>query len=150
MNARILKKLCKRAAPLLHLLGDTREQFRTNWREHGGGWGYARFDVKHIERWPRLMPDGSHRTLPNKSGYIRPFHGTVGIGATVGYEEPEWTDEPAYDALVHFVHGHFTQWEDWDQESDSYPTCSRKLHHPALVFAAAHDAIREIQESKQC
>lgn len=166
MNLRTLKKLSKRAAPLLPLLGDDREQFRAERGDnyHGAFIG----DRKHWERgrchptyegrndWTTargaeivfLTRTGRHIVLGPPS---HPRKGTIMVGATSGYYEPEWDEECAYVALEKIVYGHFTCWDvafldcDVDELPDTLPLMIRELSSPSLIFAAAADIIKERQ-----
>lgn len=143
MNLRILKKLSRRAAPLLPRLGDNREQFRAV-----RGDNYLKtviLDRKHFERGRSANPTlfGEHMTKwPAKDGdgwiYMKPpshpRKGTIMVGAVSGYYEPEWYEETAWDALREIVYAHFTDWE-----NDA--RLMRCLDTPALIFAAAKEII---------
>ncbi|WP_419827640.1 hypothetical protein [Sphingomonas sp.] len=149
MNLRILKKLSKRAAPLLPLLGDHREQFLS---EAGDNYhGLIIHARKHWERCSsvhdeRLHGDGEIVLRPRcRAGtrfpYIKlhqPYHpwpGTAMIGSMEGYYEPEWSEESAWGALDQFVRFHFC---DWDENG---PAPTRKLRNPSDVFRAADEMI---------
>lgn len=126
MNLRTLKKLSKRAAPLLILLGDRREQFPCPRGDgHVGGLITAR---KHWDRsgchpsfepWNNyLTPKGmplKHVTRAGRSIVIRPpdtpRKGTVMVGGMDGGEQPEWSEETAWEALTEQVWWHFTEWD---------------------------------------
>ncbi len=146
MNLRILKKLSKRAAPLLPLLGDSRQQFRAEKCDNYTGLLIrAR---KHFERLRSPHSDPSGRELSLKrpardkhGGYIvmwpphSPRKGTLMVGATSGYYEPEWDEETAWEALRTIVHHHFTDW------SEDGPTPLRRFRTPREVLAAAREII---------
>ncbi len=80
-----------------------------------------------------------------------PRKGTIMVGATSGYYEPEWDEECAYVALQNIVFGHFTDWDvaffdgDVDELPDTRPLITRDLSSPSLIFAAAADIIKERQ-----
>lgn len=151
MNLRILKKLSKRAAPLLPLLGDRREQFLS---EAGDNYhGMIIRARKHWERCPSahadIIREAGIATAPRcRAGtqypYVKlyppshPWPRTVMVGEVSGYYEPEWDEESAYGALATYVHYHFC---DWDENGGS-PT--RRIRTPRDVFRAAHDIIAEL------
>lgn len=149
-NLRILKKLSKRAAPLLPLLGDNREQFLS---EAGDNYhGMLIRARKHWERCPSVHTDcireGEFVTAPKRRAgsrypYIKvyppshPWPRTAMVGAISGYYEPEWDEESAWAALSTYVHYHFS---DWDEDGS---TPRRRIRTPRDVFRAAHDIIAE-------
>lgn len=149
MNLRILKKLSKRAAPLLVALGDTRQQFKAEkWDNYIGTAIWAR---KHWERSRTVWKDIPERKRDeeicyrSRAGHVivmripsHPLKGTPMIGATSGYYEPEWDEETAWCALRGLVCAHFTQ---WDAEGGPKPT--RRLVTPSDVFEAARDMIND-------
>ncbi|MCI0999176.1 hypothetical protein HWD97_03670 [Ochrobactrum sp. C6C9] len=150
MNLRTLKKLSKRAAPLLLLLGDTREQFKAKPHEnyHHGFIG----ERKHWER-RRCHPsyEGRNSWLHKRGAEIlfttrqgrsmvmsppsHPRKGTVMVGSMVGYYEPEWDEQDAWSALEDFVMGHFC---DFDGDN-LVPT--RTFSSVASVIQAANEII---------
>lgn len=150
MNLRILKKLSKRAAPLLPLLGDNREQFRA---EKCDNYTHTRItDRKHWERqggchpshYPakRLQP-GELYYKTRKGGvvhmsnhYVHPRKGTIMVGAVSGYYEPEWDEETAWDSLYASVYGHFTH---YNENLD--PFLTRQIDSVSDVFEAARDIL---------
>ncbi|PWJ81568.1 hypothetical protein C7441_110100 [Pseudaminobacter salicylatoxidans] len=149
MNLRILKKLSKRAAPLLPLLGDDRKQFRS--AKHDNYHGCYITARKHFERGRSVHADliiqGEIKNpAADGRGWIymhppsHPRKGTIMVGAVSGYYEPEWDEECAWSALCQLVHWHFI---DIDDEGEPRPT--RRLFYPSEVFAAARDMITEIK-----
>jgi hypothetical protein len=155
MNLRILKKLSKRAAPLIALLGDSRKQFPAEKWECYVSIGAC--DSKHWERSHAKCPmdrRGEIKYRPSKGDdwivMRRPLHplkGTIMVGAMSGYYEPEWDEESAWESLCNIVWGHFTSWEDvTDSTGDCEwptPTCTRDLSTPKLVFAAAREILAD-------
>ncbi|WP_439398756.1 hypothetical protein ACRQ5Q_15275 [Bradyrhizobium sp. PMVTL-01] len=147
MNLRILKKLSARAAPLLPLLGDQREQFLADKADNCTG--LLILARKHFERMrsPHSEPSGREESIKvparDGRGYIAmwpphsPRKGTVMVGGMSGYYEPEWDEETAWEALRTLVIHHFMDWD------ESGPTPTRKIRTPSEVFAAAHDIIAE-------
>ncbi|OBR52380.1 hypothetical protein [Paraburkholderia tropica] len=143
MNLRILKKLSKRAAPLLVPLGDEREQFAAekgrNYQHLGG------HDRKHWDRMRSIHADAPHGSIAYlpKHGqrwiHMRtPYHplkGTVMVGAMCGYYEPEWEEETAWESLSRLVCEHFT---DWDENG---PVFERTFRYPSEILRAAHKLI---------
>ncbi|MDR6953840.1 hypothetical protein J2X65_003203 [Ancylobacter sp. 3268] len=150
MNLRILKKLSKRAAPLLIALGDDREQFRSE--RHENYHGMLIRARKHFERCPSCHTDlfGEREMVIEprcRAGtglpYVKlypPHHprkGTLMVGGVSGGEEPEWSEECAWLALREQVYWSFV---DYDGE-ELVPT--RQLRSPRDFFRAAEDLIRK-------
>lgn len=165
MNLRTLKKLSKRAAPLLPLLGDTRQQFRA---EPNDSYGVPLIrDRKH---WDRST---CHPTYQGRNGYrikagaqivfttraghrvvmsppMHPRKGTVMVGATSGYYEPEWDEETAYRSLLEIVREHFTEYRH-DPETDNVERIPmRSLPSPREVFQAAREIIAQPLNERRC
>ncbi|MBO9589578.1 hypothetical protein [Devosia sp.] len=152
MNLRILKKLSKRAAPLLVTLGDHREHFRAAHARTGDNYhGLIGFPRKNWERspcHPTYQPTGTGRDrirVTTRRGRAmvlaepcHPLKGTAMVGAVSGYYEPEWDEETAWEALTRLVYTHFT---DWCAYPDPLPT--RRIRSVSDVFAAAADIINE-------
>lgn len=150
MNLRTLKKLSKRAAPFLPLLGDRREQFAAvkgdnyhglcgfplkNWQRSPCHPSYepAPWDA---ERFKLITRAGRHIILSEPS---HPLEGTIMVGGMSGYYEPEWDEETAWGALTDIVRWHFTEYS--KETGDVEPT--RCLRTPREVFAAAADILAE-------
>lgn len=151
MNLRTLKKLSKRAASMLPLLGDSREQFpalagecyhetfigdRKHWDRSS-----VRHDVTAVEKWS--SPRGRaviYRTREGRTVLMEPpshpRKGTVMVGSTTGYYEPEWSEQCAWSALVALVRTHFT---DWATKGEPVPT--RNLASPRDILKAAAEMI---------
>lgn len=130
MNRRILKKLCARAAPLLPQLGDKREQFKVEAGD-APSWTCTRMDRKDLERWP----------LMRAAGYFDALPGTIGVGAITGYYDPEWSDEPAYDALAELVWWHFV-----GLGPDLELLNERRLPNPRAVFQHASLMLADLEK----
>lgn len=146
MNLRTLKKLSKRAAPLLPLLGDRREQYPA---ELGGSSvGTLIGARKHWDRFrchPGHEPRNDYSTArgaPLKrqtraGGYIvlRPPNearkGTIMVGGPDGGETPEWSEETAWEALTELVWWHFAEWD-----------AGRKDLVPTRTFRSPRDYLR--------
>lgn len=146
MNLRILKKLSKRAAPLLPLLGDRREQFSA--ARDASYTGVLILDRKHWERGRSVHSDtcGAHEIKqPARDGrgwvYTRPpshpRKGTMMVGGVAGYYEPEWSEETAWEALEDLLRWTFAKYD--ARLDDLVPT--RSLALPSEVFAAAAELI---------
>ncbi len=154
MNLRTLKKLCKRAAPLLPLLGDDRKQFRAEpWENyHHAFIG----DRKHWDRRnvraglePRndwTTPRGKSIVYVTRKGHTvliehpsHPRKGTIMVGAVSGYYEPEWDEQCAWSALEDIVYAHF---QDWDASGNDLIQ-TRSFSSVGDVFRAAHEIIAE-------
>lgn len=155
MNLRILKKLSKRAAPYLPLLGDTREQFRAT--EGRNYHGYVIRERKHAERVASCHdePMGGMMVITQPRGragtrfpYVKlyppshPRKGTIMVGAMCGYYEPEWEEECAFAALSMHVYGHFTDWEACTS-IDDVPGLTRDLSTISKLFASADEMVRK-------
>jgi len=164
MNLRILKKLSKRAATYLPMLGDTREQFPSERGDNYHGWLIT--DRKHWDR-SRVRSDYEPRNeyrcrqaaeimRPARSGRpilisppTHPRKGTAMVGATTGYYEPEWDEECAWRALDNLVRGHFTDWDKMEAERVPFGgALTRNLSTPSLLFAAADDMLRELSKTE--
>jgi hypothetical protein len=147
MNLRIIKKLSKRAAPLLTRLGHTEEPFRAEKWENYHGINPELIDRKHWERMRSLnggVVFGWIKKRPAKGDHwiaiIPPAHalkGTIMVGRMSGYYEPEWEEQCAYIALCNLVADYFTE---YDEEANEL-TITRDLSSPSLVFAAARVAL---------
>lgn len=157
MNLRILKKLSKRAAPLLPHLGERRGQFRA--RKHENYTGILIKERKCWDRWPThpnnpVGPLGAERgfRVQARAGHkyvlrptCHPMNGTIMVGAMEGHEEPEWSEETAYEALQRIVEWNFMV---YDQETEELG-CSRPLGTPSMLFQAAAD-MRAEREAAGC
>jgi hypothetical protein len=139
MNLRILKKLSKRAAPLLLLLGDRRELFKAEKGENYHGLNLKKCDRKH---WERFYIRGNHWDKIRPPDH--PLKGTMMIGGMSGYEEPEWSEETAWSALRQTLMYYYFHYD----EATDVMSCTRKLRSIADVFRAAEDAIVEIKAKK--
>ena len=154
MNLRILKKLSKRAAPYLPLIGDEREQFRSERHDN-----YHGLIIRDRTCWERSPCHPSHEVgvhfrggerrfcVEARSGHrymisppSHPLKGTVMVGATSGYYEPEWDEETAYGALCQQVSAHFTDWEAYASD-DNGPWITRDLSSVSKLFAAADEMV---------
>lgn len=148
MNLRILKKLSKRAAPYLPLLGDTRAQFLAEQddnyhglvisaRKHWDRVGSVHADTYHEGEFvlePRCRA-GTRLPFVKVRPPLHPWAGTIMVGAMEGYYEPEWNEETAWGALNSLVRDHFC---DWDEDG---PTPTRRFRNPGDVFRAAAEMI---------
>lgn len=81
MTPRILKKLSKRAIPMLQILGDTRQQFISGRSDSDTG----------------IMLRRARRN--RRRSFSFPLKGTPMIGALIGHEEPEWEEETVWEAV---------------------------------------------------
>lgn len=156
MNLRTLKKLSKRAAPLLPLLGDGREQFPS--KKHDNYHHEFIGDRKHWDR-DRCHPSyegrndwqtqrGAEIVVTTREGRrivmrppTHPRKGTVMVGAVSGYYEPEWDEQDAWSALNDVVCSHF---EEWSNEGELLGL-SRDLHTPTQIFSAAAEMVEAAQ-----
>ena len=142
MNLRILKKLSKRAAPLLPKLGVEMEQFRAD--PDDSGYIATRIHAhKHLERWTTEQDrepysDQIKRLTRDGKRWVYLSHpmarkGTIMVGGVSGYYEPEWSEESAWCCLRHLVYHHFIDYGDDGEKWE----LTRPLKTPTQVFAAA-------------
>lgn len=151
MNLRILKKLSKRAAPMLAMIGDAREQFRAETGENYHG--LVGFPLKNWERSPchptyepAPWDDRRFKVISRAGRHIviaepaHPLKGTIMVGAVSGYYEPEWAEETAWGALAERVRWHFTEYN--AVSGDLEP--NRVMRTPSEVLAAASVMLAEV------
>lgn len=150
MNLRTLKKLSKRAAPLLPLLGEHRKQFPAV-----RGDNYIGIVIRARKHWERgrsvhadlMREEQVKKPAADGNGWIymhppdQPRKGTIMVGALCGYYEPEWVEHSAWEALLDYVYHHFCN---WDGEN---PVPTRRFRRPADILAAAREMIREAAEA---
>lgn len=154
MNLRTLKKLSKRATPLLALMGDRREQFPS---ERGDN-HLSRLigDRKHWDRsacHPSYTPHNNYLTprgMPIKrvtragrTIVIRPpsepRKGTMMVGGMDGGEQPEWSEETAWEALTEQVYWSFI---DFHPETGDI-IAARDFPTPRAIFQGAAEIITQ-------
>ena len=115
MNARILKKLCKRAAPLIRILDPNREVFAVGENDYIPSWVDGCMERKSRSRFRGKV----------YGDYFEPLIGTMAIGYMSRGEEPEWSDEPCWDALRdHILDNFMVLVGDPDKDLDA---CSWRL-----------------------
>ncbi|BBK30292.1 hypothetical protein EDC65_2262 [Stella humosa] len=146
MNLRILKKLSRRAAPLLPHLTDHRQQFRA---ERGENYtGLLITARKHFERTRSVHAEVWRQRefkTPARDGNGWIFHappdhprkGTIMVGAMSGGEESEWSEETAWEALREIVFWHYCE---WDPGTDNLVPL-RCLRSPSDIFRAADEML---------
>lgn len=127
MNPRILKKLTRRADPIVRKL-TKQHRIVVGYDDCESVETYQRVEEKYLDRW-----NGE----PNKYGYFRQLKGTVGYGEMSGYYEPEWSDKDAYSWLSSYLLYRFTDWSKVDEDSGEYPMPDVDLSTPSAVFACA-------------
>jgi hypothetical protein len=145
VNLRILKKLSRKAAPYLPLLGDDRLQFPS---EYGDNYHGVRIDDRTC--WDRTRCHASYTghgeeiVWTTRAGArivmrppSHPLPGTIMVGAVSGYYEPEWDEECAWLALSCRVRDEFC---DWDETG---PTPTRRFRNPGDIFRAAEELIAQ-------
>jgi hypothetical protein len=153
MNLRTLKKLSKRAAPLLPKLGDRREQFATakgegslshlitarkHWDRSICGPGYEPWNNYSTSRgMPMKQVTRAGRTIVIRPP-SEPRKGTVMVGCVSGYYEPEWSEETAWEALTEAVYWHFAEFDDAGEL-----VTARSLRSPSDVLRAAGEILSE-------
>lgn len=150
MNLRILKKLSKRAAPLLPLLGDNRKQFPAE--KFDSFTRVGRIDRKHWERsrvkYPmHFVGEITYRPKDGSDWIVMrqpdpPLKGTIMVGETCGYYEPEWEEQTAWESLRTIVLDHFTEWVDVHGDYIPEPKLTRDFYFPSQVFDAADEIIQ--------
>lgn len=151
MNLRILKKLSKRAAPLLPLLGDRRMQFRSERCDNYHGmvirdrtcWDRSRCHPTYRGHGDEIVFDSraGHRVVMRPPPH--PLKGTMMVGATSGYYQPEWDEECAWSALVSIVHNETADWAAYPEVGNS-----RRFNGVGDIFRAAHELIADRQSSR--
>ncbi len=168
MNLRILKKLSKRAAPLLEAMGDSREQFKAErWSDYTTSGGH---DRKHWDRGNARNPINFHGYVywPARSGlghpYMRPpkhpLKGTAMLGWSVGYYEVEYEHDDAWTLLQQAVREHFTDYRELppvtheDMEFQDFEMVEvRRFRNPSQILRAVPELIKahdeELERAKQ-
>ena len=156
MNLRILKKLSQRAVPYLPRLGDHREQFLA-----AEGENYHGLLIRSRKHWERSASVRGDHVRDN--GFViqprcragtrfpfihvypssHPWPGTIMVGETSGYYEPEWEEETAWGALSNMVRDHFC---DWDEDG---PTPTRRFRNAGDIFRAADEMIAVRQQPRK-
>jgi hypothetical protein len=151
MNLRTLKKLSKRAAPLLRQLGDERLQFAAGREDSYGAhsfvgdrkhWDRSRCHADYEPRNDWSISAGEEILSVTRAGHrilmkppVHPRKGTPMVGATTGYYEPEWNEETAWDALDTIVRHHFMDW------SEDGPTPLRVFRRPSEILSAVQEIV---------
>lgn len=147
-NLRILKKLCKRAVPLLPALGYRCKPFPAVKGDNYHGMLIP--DQRDCERWPSVHGDligerAAGRIEPRcRRGtgrpfvmLMRPYHpkpGTPMVGSMSGGYEPEWDESCTWLVLHEIVRWHYAE---FDRNGDV--TFTRQFHpaRPGAIFKAA-------------
>lgn len=159
MNLRILKKLSKRAAPLLtstkafsYLNTDqfisVRGEGNTETQGH---------DRKHWERGNARNPIDFHGYLywPARNGLGHPYmhdpstplKGTVMLGWSQGYEEPEWEERTAWELLESHVRDCYSEYVEIPGTEDEFGipdfkwVVHRRFKNPRQIFKAIADGL---------
>lgn len=133
MNPRILKKLTKKAEPIIVALGLTKHYERCVSGPDFEIETYCQVDRKY--RW--RCRDGS------VSRYFNQLPGTVGYGRVRGYDEPEWSDNCCWSILKHYVFESFTDWDNFHGEGWPKNHCPRKLkRNPAEILKYARSLVQ--------
>lgn len=155
MNLRILKKLSKRAAPLLHALGDDRSPFLAG--DSDSYTDLIGFDRKHwkrsrASRFTGWTGDIEHRTRRGDAvvhlseSYIHPWAGTPMVSANEGY----WGECTAWDSLRRLVRDHYQ--DVVDIELDGAPDFDfislRRLRTPADYLRAVPDMLADLEKDR--
>lgn len=120
MNSRILKKLSKKAMPLLEQLGCLKGMQTGVTDGFDSSWQLAKCDRKHLKRFRGKSRD-----------WVREFAGTPWVGHNDSYSG-EWDDRSAWQYLNDIISG-ANMTDGWDGEGD-WPPCRFKLRNPSDVF----------------
>lgn len=94
MNARILKKLSKKAVPLLVAMGYSESSFVRS--GDGDTTELGNCDRKHLQIWK----GAEHPKNGNCHGYVDLFRSTPLYSYQTSYEYNEWDYKPAWDVLA--------------------------------------------------
>lgn len=158
MNLRILKKLSKRAHALM-LEGHGQKWYGSfypamKWDSHTDVVGH---DRKHWERgnacnkidwrgriyWtPRNGKGHSYMNEPDA-----PLKGTMMLGQSVGYYEPEWEEATCWERFESFVRSHFEDYIEipGTEDESGCPEFdwvrSRQFKSPAQIFRAFNEGL---------
>lgn len=129
MNPRILKKLTRKAEPIIISLGLIKGLERVVAGPVDG-------DIENTVRVDRKY---RWRYRGGKiSAYFTQLPGTVGYGGMSGYYEPEWWDMCAWSMLKEFVFDSFSDWDKPDESGWPENKCPRKLkRNPAAILRYA-------------
>ncbi|CAM8655662.1 hypothetical protein [Sphingobium cupriresistens] len=162
MNLRILKKLSKRAASYLPLLGDNRQQFpaepydnyhglviqaKKHWDRHDAVHGDVIRSGEGGYAYQPACRTGTRFPFIHVVPPLHPWAGTIMVGAMQGYYEPEWDEESAWGALCTMVFGEFTDWDAYARDDHTGRLLTRRLRTPADIFRAADEMIAERSKS---
>lgn len=151
MNLRTLKKLSKKAAPFLPMLGDEREQFPAERGEN-----YHGLRIRDRKCWERSRCHQSYKGHGNeivsntRAGHrivmrepYHPLKGTIMVGSISGYYEPEWDEETAWGAMHNLVAMHFTDWET-AAKTGVTPKLTRPLKTYQQIFIGAEELAKKM------
>ncbi|MTH94977.1 hypothetical protein [Roseibium sp. RKSG952] len=156
MNLRTLKKLSKRAVPLLHQIGEKRTIFPAEKDENYHGLIIR--DMTRLERYGASHADVINPQLhvatitpkcrqgtsqPYVKCYLsqHPIKGTPMVGEVSGYYEPEWSEETAYEALLGWVRWNFFEYDPKTEDG----RFTRSFKHSSDVFRAATELLSQNQ-----
>lgn len=162
MNLRILKKLSKRAAPLLKAIGDECPQFSAKRGEdYTSSSGH---DRKHWERGNARNPIDFHgyRYWQARSGlgnpYMKqpdhPLKGTVMLSWSTGYYEVEWEHDDAWTLLQRAVSEHWMDYVEVEGTEDESGcpemkwVCHRRFRNPSQILRSVPDVVAIIERQK--
>lgn len=154
MNLRILKKLSKRAAPIVAELVKNQhydlfkavcgENFTNTYRHDRKHWerSYSRHGESCFQRDIKLKPRNGEGYILLSQQYLHPWANTEMIGWTYGYETPEWEEETTWDSFTTYVFNGVGRYEpipNTENEegfSDHRWVLKRKLKNPSDYFKA--------------
>lgn len=156
MNLRILKKLSKKAAPLVKVLCPDLDHYvtdrgegdcdvygmdRKHWERHGSSHG-DRLNDSEIITQPKCRRGTRYPYLRIRQPGT-PMRGTIEVGRESGYYEREWMGYTAWNCLVEDMNIHVTDWvEDGTYDELGFmpnlvPVVSQRLRNPADILRLA-------------
>lgn len=157
MNLRILKKLSKRADPLLRDLRVRHPVLEFFLADGDAYTNSCRHDRKHWERNSSIHSSALERHIVIKAGkqnqhlpYIHlcepqtPWPGTPMVGWTSGYETPEWDERTAWEELVDIILDLATEYTavvSADGEPDVALTMTLRLKSPTAILRLARKQV---------
>ncbi|HDI3344828.1 TPA: hypothetical protein PMK43_002087 [Vibrio cholerae] len=123
MNGRQFKKLCKRAAAVMIKIQPQLES-----QLFFSSAGDEPPEITRYYHWDKntLGQNWRQKTREAEEPDMLPS-GIAGFGCVDGYYEPEWSDEDALSALMHYVRDTFTDWGGFDGNSWPENNCPEEL-----------------------
>lgn len=163
MNLRILKKLSKRAAPLLESIRVTGKQYPAErWESFIDCGGHER---KHWERGNARHPCGfaGYHYFQSRKGLGHPYmhqpdhpwEGTIMVGWEVGYYEREWKEADAWSILKRRIEEHFCEYVPIPGTEDEHGcpehewVWDRRFLNPSDVLRALPEVVAKVEKERQ-